>query len=117
MTDPIQPPDPTRRRFFRQFAGDVVTSVGSVIGAAQVLQQQSAQAARDLLGEPGSDASEALSALGVPAGVAVDAGPPEVDASTAGFRAAFRWDDDVCWVVDQRRLPDVLVDLDVRGAG
>jgi hypothetical protein len=45
MTErPVQPPanpdDPDRRRFFRQFAGDVVASVGSVIGAAQSLQQQ-----------------------------------------------------------------------------
>ncbi len=47
---PVEPPDPTRRRFFRQFAGDVVSSVGSVLGAAQVLQQQSAEAARELLG-------------------------------------------------------------------
>ena len=50
MTDrPDQPQDPGRRRFFRQFAGEVATSVGSVLGAAQVLQQQSAEAARELL--------------------------------------------------------------------
>jgi len=35
MSDSVQPPDPGRRRFFRQFAGEVATSVGSVIGAAQ----------------------------------------------------------------------------------
>ena len=53
MTDrPAEPPDPTRRRFFRQFAGDVVTSVGSVLGAAQVLQQQSAEAARSSSAPP-----------------------------------------------------------------
>ncbi len=38
-------------------------------------------------------------------------------AAGAGFRAPFRWDGDVCRVVDQRRLPDVLVDLEVRGGG
>jgi methylthioribose-1-phosphate isomerase len=96
-----QPPDPDRRRFFRRFAGDVVTSVGTVLGAAQTLQQQSADAARELLaGEP-------------------TAGPAaEVDASTAGYRAPFRWDADegVCRIVDQRRLPDVLVEIGLRGA-
>jgi len=96
--------DLQRRRFFRQFAGDVLSSVGSVIGAAQTLQQQSAEAARELLAVP------------EPAGA--PGRPVEIDASTAGFRAPFRWDaaGDVCWVVDQRRLPDVLVESEVRGA-
>ncbi len=109
MTDrPVPPPDPDRRRFFRQFAGDVVTSVGSMLGVAQVLQQQSAEAARDILGTTGSTGGEAGRAAG-------GAGHEE-DATSAGFRAAFRWDGDVCRVVDQRRLPDVLADLEVRGA-
>ena len=108
MTDrPDQPPDPTRRRFFRQFAGDVVTSVGSVLGAAQVLQQQSAEAARDILGT-----TEETAATGGPAGRTA----LEEDATGAGFRAPFRWDGGVCRVVDQRRLPDVLTDLEVRSA-
>jgi eIF-2B alpha/beta/delta-like uncharacterized protein len=112
MSDSVQPPDPGRRRFFRQFAGEVATSVGSVIGAAQVLQQQSAEAARDLLGgEPGVGEADGT---GVAAGAA--GALPELDASTAGYRAPFRWDADVCWVVDQRRLPDRLVDIEVRGA-
>jgi methylthioribose-1-phosphate isomerase len=38
------------------------------------------------------------------------------DAATAGWRAPFRWDGDVCRIVDQRRLPDVLVDLELRAA-
>ena len=108
MTDqPDQPPDPTRRRFFRQFAGDVVTSVGSVLGAAQVLQQQSAEAARDILGT--------AEVMAVPGGAAGRTALEE-DATGAGFRAPFRWDGDVCRVVDQRRLPDVLTDLEVRSA-
>lgn len=109
MTDrPVQPPDPARRRFFRQFAGDVVTSVGSVLGAAQVLQQQSAEAARGILGTTEAAAGGAPGADGRPGLVE--------DATGAGFRAPFRWDGDVCRVVDQRRLPDVLTDLEVRGA-
>lgn len=95
MTDrpdqpPINPPDPDRRRFFRLFAGDVATSVGSVLGAAQALQQQSAEAARELL-------AVADPAPGAVAGVAVGAGTgpaADADASTAGYRAPFRWDAD-----------------------
>ncbi len=111
LTDPVKPPDPDRRRFFRQFAGDVATSVGSVLGAAQLLQQQSADAARELLGTdlvPGSPivpSSELSPDTLVP-----------VAAASAGWRAPFRWDGDVCRIVDQRRLPDVLVDLELRGA-
>lgn len=105
MTDrPVPPPDPDRRRFFRQFAGDVVTSVGSMLGAAQMLQQQSTEAARDILGATGGVGGEAGRA------------GQEQDATSAGFRASFRWDGDVCRVVDQRRLPDGLVDLEVRSA-
>ena len=108
MNDPVQPPDPGRRRFFRQFAGEVATSAASVIGAAQVLQQQSAEAARELLaGDAGTLTDSAALAP-----VRSD----EVDASTAGYRAPFRWDGEVCWVVDQRRLPDRLADIEVRGA-
>jgi methylthioribose-1-phosphate isomerase len=98
-------PDPDRRRFFRLFAGDVMSSVGTVLGAAQLLQQQSAEAARELLGT-------------VPAATAPAdrPGPLEQPAAGAGFRAPFRWDGDVCRVIDQRRLPDTLVELEVRTA-
>ena len=113
----ITPPDPNRRRFFRQFAGDVMSSMGSVIGAAQLLQQESAQAARELLGEePTGDDAAAATVAGA-AGADVGSTPREEPAAGAGFRAPMRWDGDVCHVVDQRRLPDVLVDLEVRGAG
>jgi methylthioribose-1-phosphate isomerase len=111
VSEPVQPPDPDRRRFFRQFAGEVVTSVGSMMGAAQSLQESSAEAARELLGGPAGTPTTP---------VAVPSSPPntgvEQDASTAGWRAPFRWDGDVCRIVDQRRLPDVLVDLELRGS-
>jgi methylthioribose-1-phosphate isomerase len=119
VTDPIlspeqvQPPDPDRRRFFRVFATDVVTSVGSVIGAAQTLQQTSADAAREILG---NDPTVSATALAATAAVSAPGGPVESDAASAGFRAPFRWDGDVCRVVDQRRLPDILVDLEIRTA-
>lgn len=101
------PADPLRRRFFRVFAGDVASSVGTMLGAAQVLQLESATAARELLGVADQTppvASPVPRALG------------PYDASTAGYRAPFRWDDDVCFLIDQRHLPDVLQELEVRGA-
>lgn len=116
MSDrPVQPPDPTRRRFFRQFAGEVATSVGSVLGAAQVLQQQSADMAREVLAGGATPDTGAL-ATAAAGGTARPGALPEADAATAGWRAPFRWDGDVCWVVDQRRLPDRLADIEVRGA-
>jgi methylthioribose-1-phosphate isomerase len=115
MTDePAQPPpeDPNRRRFFRLFAGDVMSSVGTVIGAAQVLQRESAEAARELLGD-----SEAIDFLGGPPAAAPVHDPREMPAAGAGYRTPLRWEGDACRVVDQRRLPDVLVEIDVEGAG
>ncbi len=91
--------------------------MGSMMGAAQTLQESSADAARELLGGPAASSP----ATGT---VATRSGGPslplaagvELDAATAGWRAPFRWDGDVCRVVDQRRLPDVLLDLELRGA-
>ncbi len=117
MSDPVQPPDPDRRRFFRQFAGEVVTSVGTMMGAAQTLQETSAEAARDLLGgPPAAAATQATAASRVGGASSLQTAGAEVDASTAGWRAPFRWDGDVCRIVDQRRLPDVLVELELRGS-
>ncbi len=117
MSEPLKPPDPDRRRFFRQFAGDVATSVGSMMGAAQTLQASSTEAARELLGTPpgpGPGNGVAVGGLATLTTAAPSIEPQ--DASSAGWRAPFRWDGDVCRIVDQRRLPDVLVDIELRGA-
>ncbi len=55
QSTPPAPSDPHRRRFFRLFAGEVASSVGSMIGAAQALQAESASAARGLLGSADTD--------------------------------------------------------------
>ena len=107
MPDEPIPSDPNRRRFFRVFAGDVASSVGSMIGVAQALQAESASAAREMLGV----ADPAVAQL-PPASRA--RGP--FDASTAGYRAPFRLDDDVIYLIDQRQLPDILQEIEVRGA-
>ena len=91
--------------------------MGSMMGAAQTLQESSAEAARELLGSPPAAATTQATAAGQAAGSSSSAtAGVEVDASTAGWRAPFRWDEDVCRIVDQRRLPDVLVDLELRGS-
>ena len=83
-----------RRRFFRQFAGELIQGAASVVGAAQVLQRVSAEAASAILDpdEPGATAT--------------------VTAPTAptGFRSAFRMEGNTLLLIDQRRLPDALVE-------
>ncbi len=111
MTEPSGPADPppaelpsddganlARRRFFRQFAGDVFQGAATVVGAAQALQRASADAAGAIL-DPSS-----YSAAAEPAG------PP------TGFRASFRESPGTIHIVDQRKLPDVLEEFDARNA-
>jgi methylthioribose-1-phosphate isomerase len=97
-----------RRRFFRQFAGEVVQNAATVVGAAQALRDTSAQAAAAIL----DPASMAPSQAEYGTSPAPEARPP------AGFRSPFRFGDrtDVLLVVDQRRLPDALVEFEVRSA-
>jgi methylthioribose-1-phosphate isomerase len=90
--------DVGRRRFFRQFAGELVHGAAGVVGAAQALQRASAEAASAIL-----DPSSVAGAADVPA-------PP------TGFRAAFREAPGVLHIVDQRYLPDRLVEFDARSA-
>ena len=49
-TEPTPTPvDLGRRRFFRQFAGDLVQTAATMAGAAQVIQRASAEAAAGIL--------------------------------------------------------------------
>jgi methylthioribose-1-phosphate isomerase len=93
-----------RRRFFRQFAADVINGAAGVLGAAQAIQQASAEAASAIL-DPASAA--------VGAAAAVSAAEP---AAPTGFRAAFREGPGVLHIVDQRKLPDRLEEFDARSA-
>ncbi len=95
--------DLDRRRFFRSFASDLISTAATVVGTAQALQRTSAEAARVLLG--GETASAGLASRPAP-----DAGAP------SGFRSAFRWDGPKLYLVDQRRLPHELVEVVVEGA-
>lgn len=105
----IAPPavaDAGRRRFFRDFAGEMLNTAASVVGAASVLQRSSLAAATALLDPEGT--AETLAAN---AGVAGTERP-------SGFRTAFRFEaDNRLIVVDQRRIPEALVEYEVRSAG
>ncbi len=104
--------DAGRRRFFRQFAGEMVQTAATVVGAAQALRETSAQAARAIL-DPQAGATILA---GVPE--ADGAGPAPNGGGAAGFRTPFRFADDpaVLLVLDQRRLPEELVEFEVPSA-
>src|SRR4029453_17397181 len=74
-----------RRRFFRQFAGDLLQGAATVVGAAQVLQRASAEAASAIL-------------EGDPAALRDDTA---VAAPPSGFRSAFRMDGNTLLLIDQ----------------
>jgi methylthioribose-1-phosphate isomerase len=117
------PPDPSRRRFFRQFAGEIATSAAQVVGAVVEVRERSAAEAQSLFGSV--DQAMGGTGRGAPPGAnrrgaAADAGVPGratgTDAPT-GFRTPFRFDaDDVLLVIDQRELPDALVEVPVKHA-
>jgi methylthioribose-1-phosphate isomerase len=96
-----------RRGFFRAFAGELIQTAATMAGAAQALQRASAEAASAIL-DPASTASRL--------GVADDAGAG-VPSAPHGFRTPFREDDGVLYLIDQRRLPDALVEQACRSAG
>ena len=100
------PPDPNRREFFRRFAGDLVTSAAQLSRSLAELRDQSAAEASALLSEGGIVTDTARP-------------PAAADGSTpgapAGFRTPFRFDaDENLVLIDQRRLPDALVEVTVR---
>ncbi|HJW21437.1 MAG TPA: S-methyl-5-thioribose-1-phosphate isomerase [Candidatus Limnocylindrales bacterium] len=113
--------DPTRREFFRRFAGDLVSSAAQLSKAVADLRQQSAAEAAALLSDglvpDAGPAATGTAALGAAGGPAAAAGAVGAGAGPSGFRTPFRLDDDDNLVlVDQRRLPDELVEVTVRGA-
>ncbi len=113
------PPDEVdigRRRFFRQLASDVFQATATVVGAANVLQQTSMQAASAILdpdaafvGTTGTaGVIEPTGSTGVPGGGAAARPAP------TGFRTAFRLGDESLILVDQRRLPGELHEIECR---
>src|SRR6185436_6532492 len=107
--------DPTRRQFFRRFAGEVMTGAAQVVGAVTELRDRSAAEASVLLGEPPkaagtNGASAATAAVPTPAATGEEG-------VAAVFRTPFRFEsDNVLLVIDQRKLPDQLLEVPVRTA-
>ena len=105
--DPDAQTNLARRRFFRQFAGELIQTAATVAGAAQALQRASAEAAGAIL-DPASAAFR-LEEAAAPANPTPD-GPP------TGFRTPFREGDGLLYLIDQRRLPDALVEVEIQNA-
>ena len=95
-----------RRRFFRQFAGELVQTAATMAGAAQAIQRASVEAAAGIL-DPATGATMLGGALPSEAGNVGSTAP-------TGFRTPFREDDGVLYMIDQRALPDALVEIEHR---
>ena len=78
------PADLGRRRFFRAFAGELIQTAATMAGAAQALQQVSAEAAGAILNPAGAAAARLAAATG--------RGRPAPRAGRRGFRTPFRED-------------------------
>src|ERR1700752_4110754 len=81
-----------RRRFFRQFAGELIQTAATVAGAAQALQRASAEAAGAIL-------DPATIAFGAEAAVA-EVAAPQPPGPPTGFRTPFREGDSVLYLID-----------------
>jgi methylthioribose-1-phosphate isomerase len=109
--DAAPPPDPDealrleRRRFFRALAGDVVRTAATLVGAAGALRDTTQEMANSMFEESGAATSGSASGAS-----AVAALPP-------GFRSPFRLEGDRLILLDQRRLPDELVEVVCESAG
>jgi methylthioribose-1-phosphate isomerase len=86
--------DLARRRFFREFAGEIATTAATVLGAAQALQRTSGELAGAIL-DPSR--LEAPLAPSLPAPAPAD--------NTPVFRTAFHVEGATIRFVDQRTLP------------
>lgn len=110
-------PDLARRRFFRQFAGEMFQTAATLVGTAQAIRDTSTQAAQAILDPERGAARIAGGLSSEPAGATAGTGQAGA-AAPGGFRTPFRFGeaDDVLLVVDQRRLPHELVEIEVRSA-
>ena len=119
-TPPFSPDEALRlerRRFFRVLAGDAVRTAATLVGAAGALRDTTQGIADGVLGESGGPA-----ARGTPAahGTLPARGGPATPAAPGiptGFMSPFRLEEDRLVLVDQRRLPDELVEVVCESAG
>ena len=110
---PVDPAQVARRRFFRQFAGELIQTAATVAGAAQALQRASAEAASAILDPISAAARIEADGVVASAGGAEPDGPP---GPPTGFRTPFREGVGILYLIDQRLLPDQLVEIEVRNS-
>ena len=108
-----------RRRFFRAFVSDAMKTAASVVGVAGALQRTSAEMAGTLLGAAAEPREETVPAPGPPdfnGGAGAAQAPAAPAAPAATFRSPFRLETDSIILLDQRRLPDELVEVSCQSA-
>jgi len=88
-----------RRQFFRSLAADAMKTAATVVGAAGALREGSAEMASAFLGS----ADTAITRVGASAAATTE--------RSAGFRSPFRLEPEQVVLLDQRRLPDELVEV------
>ena len=98
--------DLARRRFFREFAGEIATTAATVMGAAQALQRTSSELAGAILDPVRLETGAAPAAPQAPA-------PSD---PTPVFRTAFHLDGATIRFVDQRTLPRALTEYTASSA-
>ena len=108
---PTLPPSPDealrleRRRFFRVLAGDAVRTAATLVGAAGALRDTTQEIADGVLAEGSGPATRG------------DPATPVAPVIPTGFMSPFRLEEDRLVLVDQRRLPDELVEVVCESAG
>jgi len=113
--------DLARRHFFRAFADQIVQTAATVAGMASELQRTSAEAASVLLRGDAEQLTPGVSRAGGADRTAFDVAPADASnppaGAPAGFRTAFRWEDRRLILIDQRRLPNELVEVTCESPG
>ncbi|HET7678280.1 MAG TPA: hypothetical protein VFK38_10570 [Candidatus Limnocylindrales bacterium] len=106
------PADPERRRFFRDFGRQALRSAANVAGTVDAIRRGSAAASGELLGlavRPAAETATRFQELELRAVMAGVPGEPP-----SGFRSPYRLAGDVLWLLDQRQLPERVVELECR---
>lgn len=106
---PAEQVDLGRRSFFRSFSRDAIQAAAQIVGAATALQRSSLAATGQLLGAATGTAGtpDPLTQL-----LGLDDPPPPPPA--VQYRSPYRYLDGTLTLVDQRRLPDELVEVTCR---
>ena len=117
-----------RRRFFRQFAAEVIHSAATAAGAAGALQRAAADAAGVLLNpeaalglnQPEPAINPAINPMVAASPALAQPAPPQLNPApgeSRGFRTAFRMDDGRILFIDQRKLPGELLEYPCSDGG